>query len=79
MLTPRCTRFLLAYSVTSLAIFRMAALPQTVSAGDADKSVIAQLFSQALADDTAYRRLEELTHRFPGRLSGTQTLEEAIL
>jgi len=49
------------------------------SAQPADEAVVRQIFSEALAHGTAYMNLQALTEKYPGRLSGSKTLEDAFL
>jgi len=62
--------------VSSLAI--AAGLFAQTPAPDADAAMLRRLYDAALTDSPMYGHLGELVGRFPGRLSGSKKLEDAV-
>lgn len=54
-------------------------LAAVACAQPADEVVVRKIFSEALGHGSAYTNLQTLTEKYPGRLSGSKTLEGAFL
>ena len=52
--------------------------PARASSSDDDATILRRIYDEALANSPAYERLRELTSEFPGRLSGSRNLENAL-
>lgn len=73
-------RFLFrSYSAALLACALSAGLCANEPTAPDDEKMVRAIFDAALTDSPAYAQLRELTEKFPGRLSGSAKLQDAIL